>query len=50
MVIDDADAHLARPIGRLGMSVLVTDTIMRSELDRRRLATEVLEFAGALRR
>jgi LPPG:FO 2-phospho-L-lactate transferase len=50
MVIDDADAHLARPIEELGMSVLVTDTIMRSGLDRRRLATEVLEFAEALRR
>lgn len=50
MVIDEADAHLAEQIEALGMSILVTDTVMRSEADRRRLASEVLAFAEEHRR
>lgn len=50
MVIDDADAHLAKQIEELGMSVLVTDTIMRDEANRQRLAAEVLTFAEEIRR
>jgi len=50
MVIDNADVELAGRIEALGMAVLVTDTIMRSEADRRRLAAEVLDFAEAVRR
>lgn len=50
MVIDEADAHLAQQIEDLGMSVLVTDTIMRDEADRQRLAGEVLAFAETFRR
>jgi LPPG:FO 2-phospho-L-lactate transferase len=50
MVIDHADAELAEPIERLGMAVLVTNTIMRGEADRRQLASEILSFAEELRR
>jgi LPPG:FO 2-phospho-L-lactate transferase len=50
MVIDSVDRELAEQIEALGMAVLVTDTIMRNQADRRRLAAEVLEFAEAVRR
>jgi LPPG:FO 2-phospho-L-lactate transferase len=50
MVIDEADAHLAGQIEDLGMAVLVTDTIMRNEADRQRLAGDVLDFAQTVRR
>jgi LPPG:FO 2-phospho-L-lactate transferase len=50
MVIDNADAKLAGRIEELGMAVLVTDTIMRDEADRQRLAAEVLDFAETVRR
>jgi len=49
-VIDGADAALAPEIEALGMSVLVTDAVMRSEGDRARLAREVLGFAGTVKR
>ncbi|HST88541.1 MAG TPA: 2-phospho-L-lactate transferase [Ktedonobacterales bacterium] len=49
MVIDRQDAEQAARIEALGMRVLVTDTIMRDEEERRRLAADVLHFAGELR-
>ncbi|MGI9254762.1 MAG: 2-phospho-L-lactate transferase [Thermomicrobiales bacterium] len=45
-VIDRQDAHLAKDIEDLGMSVLVTDTIMGGPEDRARLAAETLAFAS----
>ncbi len=48
MVIDAADRELTAEIERLGPRVLVTETVMGDEADRRRLAAEVLEFAGSL--
>lgn len=48
MVIDHADAAHERAIRALGMDVLVTDTIMHSLADRRRLAADVLQWCGAL--
>lgn len=48
MVIDAADRELTAEIERLGPRVLVTGTVMGDEADRRRLAAEVLDFAGSL--
>ena len=47
-VIDRQDAQLAAEIEALGMQVLVTQTLMLTPDDRRRLAAEVLEFAARL--
>lgn len=47
-VIDLQDAPLAGAIEALGMRVLVTQTLMLTPDDRRRLAAEVLEFAAGL--
>jgi len=49
MVIDREDAAQAARIEALGMRVLVTDTIMRSEEERSRLAADVLHFAEEMR-
>jgi len=49
-VIDRQDAQLAGEIEALGMQVLVTQTLMLTPGDRRRLAAEVLEFAARLAR
>jgi LPPG:FO 2-phospho-L-lactate transferase len=49
LVIDGADADQQDHIEQLGMRVLVTDTIMRDEVDRRRLASETLRFADQIR-
>jgi LPPG:FO 2-phospho-L-lactate transferase len=49
IVIDEADGHQRDAIETLGMRVLVTDAVMRDEAGRRRLGTEVLAFAAALR-
>ena len=49
-VIDHQDAQLASEIEALGMQVLVTQTLMLTPDDRRRLAAEVLEFAARLAR
>ena len=49
MVVDRADAAEKDDIAALGMEVLVTDTVMRDEGDRERLAREVLDFSVALR-
>jgi len=46
-VIDTVDREQRLEIERLGMRVLVTDTLMKSVEDRTRLAEEVLEFAVA---
>jgi LPPG:FO 2-phospho-L-lactate transferase len=48
-VLDSKDRALASSIEGLGMRVLVTDTVMRGEQDRRRLAEETLAFALDLR-
>ena len=47
MVIDRTDAAEKDDIAALGMKVLVTDSVMRDEKDRERLAREVLEFGAA---
>jgi LPPG:FO 2-phospho-L-lactate transferase len=45
-VVDEADAALAPPIeAELGMAVEVLPTIMRSDADRRRLASALVELA-----
>jgi LPPG:FO 2-phospho-L-lactate transferase len=43
-VLDRVDAPLAQDVGALGMAVLLSDTLMRTDEDRRRLAQEVLDF------
>ncbi len=48
MVIDRADTVEEDGIMDLGMEVLITDAVMRDEVDRGRLAREILEFAAAL--
>lgn len=48
IVIDRRDADLIGAIRDLGLGVCCTDTIMRSEEDRVRLAAEVLSFARSL--
>lgn len=47
-VIDRADAALEEQITALGLRVLVTNTVMRDESDRRALAQNVLRFAALL--
>jgi LPPG:FO 2-phospho-L-lactate transferase len=48
-VVDRQDAALAPAIEAIGLRPLVTDTVMRSEDDRRRLAAETLSFAADLK-
>ena len=48
MVIDRQDRGEEAGLRSLGTRVLVTDTVMRTSEDRRRLAAEVLEFASSL--
>ena len=48
MVVDRTDAAEEDEIEALGIEALVTDSVMRDEEDRGRLAREVLEFAAAL--
>ena len=50
LVIDEVDRELAPAIELLGPRVLVTETVMGDEADRRRLAAEVLDFAASLAR
>jgi LPPG:FO 2-phospho-L-lactate transferase len=45
-VLDAVDADLRPAVAALGFEVLVTDTVMRSDADRARLARDVLEFGG----
>ena len=47
-VIDRSDAALEREIGELGCEVAITDSVMRSRLDKRLLARFVLQMAGAI--
>jgi len=49
-VLDTVDADAAPRIEALGMRTLVTDTVMRTVVDRERLAREVLSFAEELAR
>ncbi len=49
-VLDQADAALAPAIEALGIKVQVADTLMRNDLDKRRLAAKTLEFVDALTR
>jgi LPPG:FO 2-phospho-L-lactate transferase len=44
-VMDDIDAALLPEVEELGIETLVTDTIMRDDAGRARLAGEVLRFA-----
>lgn len=47
-VLDNADATLEKDVRSLGMETLVTNTLMRTNLDRTRLAKEVLIFGQQL--
>lgn len=49
-MIDNQDRELAGAIEALGIEVCITDTLMRDETDRERLARECLAFADTLRR
>jgi LPPG:FO 2-phospho-L-lactate transferase len=49
IVIDRQDEDQAQEIEALGIGVLCTDTLMRDERDRERLAGEALAFARGLR-
>jgi LPPG:FO 2-phospho-L-lactate transferase len=48
-VLDNQDAHLSASITALGIQPYLTDTLMKTEQDRRRLAQEVLDFGARLR-
>jgi LPPG:FO 2-phospho-L-lactate transferase len=50
LVIDEVDRELAPAVELAGPQVLISGTVMGSEADRRRLATEVLDFAATLAR
>jgi LPPG:FO 2-phospho-L-lactate transferase len=50
LVIDEVDRELVPAIELTGPRVMVTATVMGDEADRRRLATEVLDFAATLTR
>lgn len=47
-VLDRVDADQAEAVQGLGIQPLVTDTVMKTGLDRRRLAEEVLAFGATL--
>ncbi len=48
LVLDETDAALAWAISELGIRPLVTQTIMRNDADRERLARETLAFAESI--
>ncbi len=48
-VLDQVDAELLPAIASLGFQVLATDTVMRTEADRERLAQEILGWANRCR-
>src|SRR5215211_6043874 len=50
LVIDEVDHELAPAVELVGPRVLVTATVMGDEAGRRRLASEVLDFAASLAR
>jgi LPPG:FO 2-phospho-L-lactate transferase len=47
-VLDAQDSKLSPQIEALGMRVLVTDTMMRNDADKKRLAATTLEFADRI--
>jgi LPPG:FO 2-phospho-L-lactate transferase len=47
-VLDAVDAHLAEAVAALGITPLVTDTIMRDAASKERLAREVLALASQM--
>lgn len=49
-VLDETDADLAPMVEALGLRALVAQSVMGGPEDRARLAAQVLEFAGELRR
>jgi LPPG:FO 2-phospho-L-lactate transferase len=49
IVIDTVDAPLAAAIRASGVQVKISETVMQSDADRARLASEMMEFAAALR-
>lgn len=49
IVIDRQDAEQVASIEALGVAVYCTDTMMRTLVDRERLATEIVSFARSLR-
>lgn len=50
LVIDEQDSDFTPKLGASGLPFAVTNTVMKSLEDRRRLAREVLEFAGRITR
>lgn len=48
-VLDSADAGLLADLKASGFEAMATETVMRSSLDRRRLAEEVLDFCFSLK-
>jgi LPPG:FO 2-phospho-L-lactate transferase len=48
-VLDDVDAGFEAAIRDLGVATMVTNTVMRSDLDRGHLAEQTLAFAASLR-
>jgi LPPG:FO 2-phospho-L-lactate transferase len=48
MVVDSADEKERTSIEAIGMRVLVTESVMRNDEDRARLASEALEFGAGL--
>ena len=50
LVIDEIDRELVPAIELSGLRVLVTATVMGDEVDRKRLAAEVLDFTAELAR
>jgi LPPG:FO 2-phospho-L-lactate transferase len=46
-IIDDSDATLADEIGKLGIGVAVTSTVMKSREDKQRLARFTLQLGEA---
>ncbi len=48
-VLDQVDAAQGDQIRALGIAVLVTDTVMKSEADRERLAREIVDWVTRLR-
>lgn len=48
-ILDHQDAKLEMGISDLGIKTLVTNTLMKTSLDRRQLASEVIQFAEKIR-
>ncbi len=45
-VMDNVDSQLIESVRGLNMQVFVTNTLMKSHVDRKRLASEILDFIG----